>query len=57
MSELSPKIDKDGFATIASCLDDQTIGRLSLGLDETKYAQRNLLSAPIVRELAKSEAV
>jgi ectoine hydroxylase-related dioxygenase (phytanoyl-CoA dioxygenase family) len=50
-------MDKDGFATVASCLDDQTIERLSVGLDETKYAQRNLLSIPIVRELAKSEAV
>lgn len=57
MSELSPKIDKDGFATVVSCFDDQTIERLSLGLDETKYAQRNLLSVPIVREFAKSEAV
>jgi ectoine hydroxylase-related dioxygenase (phytanoyl-CoA dioxygenase family) len=56
-SELSSKVEKDGFATVASYLDDQTIERLSLGLDETKYAQRNLLSVPIVRELAKSEAV
>ncbi len=55
--ELISKIDKDGFATVASCLDDPTIERLSLGLDETKYAQRNLLTIPIVRELAKSEAV
>jgi ectoine hydroxylase-related dioxygenase (phytanoyl-CoA dioxygenase family) len=56
-SELNSKIDKDGFATIASCLDDQTIEGLSLGLDETTHARRNLLSIPIVRELAKSEPI
>src|SRR5580704_938389 len=57
ISALNPKIDKDGFASIASCLDDETIERLSLGLDVTAHGQRNLLSVPIVRELAKSKAV
>lgn len=31
--ELISKIDKDGFTTVASCLDDPTIERLSLGLE------------------------
>jgi ectoine hydroxylase-related dioxygenase (phytanoyl-CoA dioxygenase family) len=34
-----------------------TVERLRYHLDETRHAQRNLLSLPAVRELAKSESV
>lgn len=57
MPELVRKIAKEGFAIVASCFDNQAVERLTADLDETKYAQRNLLSVPSVRELARSEPV
>jgi len=55
--DLRTKIDRDGFVVVTSWLGDATVERLSAVLDDKKYAQRNLLSVPAVREFAKSTAV
>jgi ectoine hydroxylase-related dioxygenase (phytanoyl-CoA dioxygenase family) len=57
MDELKPTLEEHGFAIIYPCLDEGTVKRLRDHLDEGKYAQRNLLSVPIVRELAASNSV
>jgi ectoine hydroxylase-related dioxygenase (phytanoyl-CoA dioxygenase family) len=57
MSGLKPNVEQQGFAVIPSCLDDSTVDRLCIHLDENKHAQRNILSLPIVRRLAKSTPV
>jgi ectoine hydroxylase-related dioxygenase (phytanoyl-CoA dioxygenase family) len=57
MNELKPMVEEHGFAVISSCLDEGTVDRLRSHLDDTKYAQRNLLSVPIVRQLATSKPV
>src|ERR1700678_4381028 len=57
MSVLKRNVEQYGFAIIATCLDDSTVERLRNHLDENKHAQRNLLSMPIVRQLAMSTSV
>jgi ectoine hydroxylase-related dioxygenase (phytanoyl-CoA dioxygenase family) len=57
LTELKPIVEKHGFAAVAPCLDDETVERLCDQLDKNKHAQRNLLSVPIVRELATSQPV
>jgi hypothetical protein len=57
MTEIKPIVEEHGFAVIASCLDEGTLERLCDHLDKDKHAQRNLLSVPIVRELATSKPV
>jgi ectoine hydroxylase-related dioxygenase (phytanoyl-CoA dioxygenase family) len=57
VNEPKASVEEHGFAVIASCLDDSTVEQLRTHLDETKYAQRNLFSVPIVRELAASKPV
>ncbi len=50
-------IEENGFAVLSSCLDEVRVERLRDHLDETKHAQRNLLSIPTVCELAKSYTI
>jgi len=57
MNGLKPNVAEHGFAVIESCLDDSTVDLLRDHLDENKHAQRNLLSVPIVRQLAMSRPV
>lgn len=57
VSESNPFVEEHGFAVIASCLDESTVERLRDHLSNAKYAERNLLSVPIVRELARSKPV
>jgi ectoine hydroxylase-related dioxygenase (phytanoyl-CoA dioxygenase family) len=57
MSGLKPHVAEHGFAVMASCLDDGTVDVLRGYLDENRQAQRNLLSVPIVRELATLKPV
>jgi ectoine hydroxylase-related dioxygenase (phytanoyl-CoA dioxygenase family) len=57
MNGLKPNVERQGFAVIASCLDDSSVDRIRIHLDENKHAQRNLLSVPIVRQLAMSTPV
>jgi hypothetical protein len=54
IDELKPNVEEHGFAVVASCLDNGTVDSLREHLDENRHAQRNLLSVPIVRQLAPS---
>lgn len=53
-TELSRKVEADGFAVVPSCLDEETVRRLGSHLGDTSYGIRNLLAVPAVRELAAS---
>src|SRR5271169_2749719 len=57
MNGLKQNIQEQGFAVITSCLDDSSVDRLRIDLDENRHSQRNLLAAPIVRQLAMSTPV
>src|SRR5580658_1819637 len=57
VNELGASVEEHGFAVIPSCLDESTVERLRNHFDENRHAQRNLLSVPIVRELASSMPV
>jgi ectoine hydroxylase-related dioxygenase (phytanoyl-CoA dioxygenase family) len=57
MNSLKRNVEDDGFAVISSCLDNGSVDHLRNHLDENKHAQRNLLSVPIVRQLAASRPV
>lgn len=50
-------IEQSGFAVIPQCLDDQTVGSLCAHFDVAQESQRNLLSVPIVEQLAMSKSV
>ncbi len=56
-NDLVRKVEEEGFASVPSCLDDETLGRLCAHFDDNKYPQRSLLSVPIVREVAVSNPV
>jgi hypothetical protein len=56
-NDLAAAVVEHGFAVISSCLDEDILERLCDHLDKNKHAQRNLLSVPIVRELATSKPV
>jgi ectoine hydroxylase-related dioxygenase (phytanoyl-CoA dioxygenase family) len=55
--DLQRRVERDGFAVVPSCLDDETVQRLGSNLGDTSYGVRNLLAVPIVRELAGSASV
>jgi ectoine hydroxylase-related dioxygenase (phytanoyl-CoA dioxygenase family) len=57
LAELTKNVEENGFAIVDSCLNEQTIEQLTEEMSESIYAQRNLLSVPMVRKLAKSNAV
>jgi ectoine hydroxylase-related dioxygenase (phytanoyl-CoA dioxygenase family) len=57
ISELRERFERDGFAVVPSCLDDETVERLCAHLDDTSHGIRNLLALPVVRELAASAPV
>jgi ectoine hydroxylase-related dioxygenase (phytanoyl-CoA dioxygenase family) len=57
LTGLKPLVEKHGFAVVAACLNGCTVEQLCDHLDKNKHAQRNLLSVPIVRELATSQPV
>jgi hypothetical protein len=57
MNDLEEAVEENGFAVVSSCLDEGAVERLRYHLDETKHGQRNLLSLPTVRKLAKSKPV
>lgn len=48
------KVEEDGFAVIPTCLENETVVRLSAHFTETTYAKRNLLALQVVRKLAAS---
>ena len=55
--DLSQKVEQEGFAIVASCLNEEVIQGLAAHLGEGSYAKRNLLALPIVRDVATSAAV
>ncbi len=57
MTDLKLAVDAEGFATVPSCLDKRIIEQVRDELGEGRHAQRNLLSVPLVRELAASQLV
>jgi len=56
-AELLRKVEADGFAVFSSCLSEEAVQWLGSGLSDSSYGMRNLLAAPIVRELAASAPV
>jgi ectoine hydroxylase-related dioxygenase (phytanoyl-CoA dioxygenase family) len=57
ISELRERIERDGFAIVPSCLDNETVERLCSHVDDIAHGIRNLLALPVVRELAASAPV
>jgi len=57
VTEPSQSIEEKGFAIVSNCLTEQMVEHLSVHLGDEKHAQRNLLSIPMVRELAASRVV
>ena len=57
MNDVALNVDQNGFAIVPFCLDAPTVEQLRDHLGDTKHAQRNLLSVPLVRELAVSRPV
>jgi len=55
--DLQQRVERDGFAAVHSCLDDETVEQLGSHLSNTSYGMRNLLAVPLVRELAASASV
>ena len=50
-------LDRDGFAILSNCLDQDTVGRLRADFPETRGPDRNILSVPSVRALVTSHSV
>lgn len=57
MQNLSQIVEQSGFAVIPHCLDDETVRSLCTHFDGAHESQRNLLSVPLVRQLAMSKSV
>jgi ectoine hydroxylase-related dioxygenase (phytanoyl-CoA dioxygenase family) len=57
LNRIAQSVEESGFAIVSQCLPEQVVEHLCSRLGDTKHAQRNLLSVPIVRELAVSESV
>jgi ectoine hydroxylase-related dioxygenase (phytanoyl-CoA dioxygenase family) len=55
--DLAQTVDENGFAVVPACLDEDMMERLCFRFSETTFAERNLLTLPIVRDLAASAAV
>jgi ectoine hydroxylase-related dioxygenase (phytanoyl-CoA dioxygenase family) len=56
-NESKASVEEHGFAVVFPCLPESAVEQLRNHLDETTHAQRNLLSLPVVRELAASKLV
>jgi ectoine hydroxylase-related dioxygenase (phytanoyl-CoA dioxygenase family) len=51
------RVETDGFTIVPACLDEATVECLSKQFDDARHPERNLLSVPSVRTLAKSRTV
>jgi hypothetical protein len=49
------QVERDGYALIHDCVSEKSIQALAQALDTEQHGIRNLLSNPIVRELAGSD--
>jgi hypothetical protein len=56
-SDVRQQVELEGFAVVPACLDEGTVEHLSRQFEDTQYPQRNLLSIPIIRQLATSKRV
>jgi ectoine hydroxylase-related dioxygenase (phytanoyl-CoA dioxygenase family) len=54
---IKQRVEQDGFAIVPACLDEASVELLGKQFDDTRYAERNLLSVPSVRALALSRQV
>lgn len=54
---VSDVVELSGFAVIPQCLSDETVSDLCAHFGDKQESRRNLLSDPIVRELAASKSV
>jgi ectoine hydroxylase-related dioxygenase (phytanoyl-CoA dioxygenase family) len=54
---LAATIEQDGFAIVPQCLDANTVEQLCKEFNEGRYPERNLLSVPSIRNLARSSSV
>src|ERR1700688_924331 len=57
ISELRERFERDGFAVVPSCLDNETVERVCTNLDHASHGRRTLLALSVVRELAASAPV
>ncbi|HVH69862.1 MAG TPA: phytanoyl-CoA dioxygenase family protein [Candidatus Dormibacteraeota bacterium] len=55
--DLARMVEETGFVVVPRCLDEEMVQRLCACLSAATYATRNLLTVPIVRELATSPSV
>ena len=55
--DLAQRVEKSGFVVVPECLQGAMVERLCSYFSASTYAARNLLSVPIVRELAGSVPV
>jgi hypothetical protein len=56
-SELRERVERDGFAVLPFCLNNETVECICSHLGDTSHGIRNLLALPLVRELAASVPV
>jgi ectoine hydroxylase-related dioxygenase (phytanoyl-CoA dioxygenase family) len=56
-SDARQNVEWEGFAVVPACLDETLVKDLSKRFEETQYPQRNLLSIPLIRQLATSNPV
>ena len=57
MGALRPLVQRNGFAIVPAFLDGRTVELLCKEFAESRRAERNILSVPIVQELASSRPV
>jgi hypothetical protein len=56
-SEVRHQVELDGFAIVPACLDEGTVELLCEQFGDARSPERNLLSIPSIRRLARSPAV
>ena len=54
---LKSQVEKNGFAVVPVCLDSATVESLCKEFDDSRQAERNLLSVPSVQALARCRSV
>ena len=57
MDRIAREIEKNGFATVAGCIPEDTITSLTHAIDGYWHSARNLLANSVVREFAGSQEV
>jgi ectoine hydroxylase-related dioxygenase (phytanoyl-CoA dioxygenase family) len=55
MDATKDQVERDGYALVHDCVSERSIQALEQALDTERHGIRNLLSNPVVRELAVSD--